>query len=241
MIGVWDSTGLLTAAVAELPLSVGVADGPAEAMAVVDGAEAAHAALAAGALGLVLVAPDRMREDEITRLAAASGTRPVIALRRRLRAQRSAATAAVLAECSAPPAELESVLRDAVGWIRELTGGALAVDSVATTDAGAIALLTTHDGAPVTVLARPLSGVPDGGVIRVIALAAERRDVEVDEPAGVLRVRVDRDGESVATALGFESPERHALRRIATLEPVNDLADLLHDTGIAARILGSAE
>lgn len=241
MIGVWDAAGLLGAAVAELPLSVRRADGPADAIAVVDRTEDAHTAQAAGAHGLVLVATDPMPPDDVATLAAASGALPVIVVRRRLRPLQSAPAGAVVAECSAPSAELAAVLRDTVGWIRELTGGPLVVASAARTDERALALLTTHDGAPVTVLARPLSGVPEGGVIRVSALAVERREVEVDEPAGVLRTRTEREGESVVTTGKYESAERLALRRIVGAQPGNDLADLMHDTEIAWLILTPVE
>jgi hypothetical protein len=240
VIAVWDPAGLVHAAAAELPLSIGAADGPSDAIAVVDGGAAGRAALAAGALGLVLVVADEMSADDIAAVSAASALRPVVVVRRRLRSQESAPAAVVVADCSAPSAELAAVLRDTVGWIRELTGGSLVVHSVAGTEVGALALLRTHHGSPVTVLTQSLAGVPGGGVIRVSALAAERREVEVDEPAGVLRTRVEREGETAVATGRFESAERAALRRMAAGEPVDELAELLHDVEIADAILVSA-
>ena len=228
MIGVWDATGTFAAAVAELPLSVEAASGAAGAIAVVADAAGLRSALDAGARGAVLSAPDP---------AAASGDRPVVVLRPRLRAVPVGDQAAVVAECSAPPTELEAVLGDAVGWVRMLTGHAPVLRSA---EVG-LALLDAG-GVPVTVLARPLSGVPSGGVIRVLALGTERREIEVDEPAGVLRITTAREGGTAGEPPRFESDERVALRRmIAALtsgEAVTDLADLAGDTRTARAILG---
>lgn len=242
MIAVWDDAGLLGSAVAELPLSARRAKGPADAVAVVDSVPGAPAALASGALGVVLVSPMTVRLEGVSELLAASAGSPVIVLRSRLAAIPRVTAAAFVAECSAPAAQLEAVLRDALGWMRGL-GGELQLDTAAVSEGAAIALLHNGAGIPSIVTARTLSGVPGGGVIRVVALASERCEVEVDEPAGVFRVVIEREGESATRGPGFESHARQALRRIisavGSAGPSTEFAQLLHDSDLAREILAA--
>jgi hypothetical protein len=242
VIRVWDAEGLLGAAVAELPMTAAPAEGPVGAVVVTAGCETARAALASGAAGIVLAEPGQIEPEPVAELAAASGDRPVLVVRGRLRDHPPADAAVLVAECAAPSAELGIVLRDTLGWLRLLTGREIGLRAATGADGGILALLDAG-GTPASVLARSLSGVPDGGVIRVTALGSDRVEVFVDEPAGVLRMGTEQDsGTTVAPRL-LETPERATLRRIAaaldTGERPDDLAGLLHDVRLARAIIGA--
>jgi hypothetical protein len=169
-------------------------------------------------------------------------------LRRRLAPDRmptaTGPVAAVVAECAAPAAQLPATLRDTIGWARVLADSALTLDAVGTAAGGHLASLSSAGGTPVSLVARTLSGVPDGGVLRLTALGTTRRELVVDEPAGLLRITVADEHGETRLASQLESPERAALRRaVAALvsgEHPDDLEQLVHDAAIADAILASA-
>ena len=248
MIGIWDRAGTLAAAIAGLPLSARASSKPNDAVAVVDAvdwtSEAARA-VDAGALAILVVEPGPATPAALAELQRTVADRPVIVLRRRLAPEllpaASGAVAAVVAECAAPAPMLDAVLRDTMGWARLLAGGSLELGAGGASAGGRLAALSTGQGVSVSVVARTLSGVPDGGVIRVAALGSARREVVVDEPAGILRFTVADEHGSAELPGRLESAERSALRRaIAAIEAgdrPDDLAELIQDLSIAGGIL----
>ncbi|HEX7835719.1 MAG TPA: hypothetical protein VF479_09655 [Pseudolysinimonas sp.] len=245
MIGVWDAGGTLAASVAELPLSVRPADGPEGSIVVVSGegdwGAAAHAAVDAGAVAVVVVEPVSVGG------ADAPVSVPVVVVRSRVDGEvdLAAPSSAIVAECSATDATADSAVRDTVGWARELSGGHLRLRTRAAGSGGSLALLETAAGVPVSLTVQLISGVPEGAVIRVTALGAERRQVVVDDVAMLLEVTTAIDGATALRTGRFESPGRVALRRalaaLASGDRPADLADLAHDVDLAHRILDDSE
>ena len=248
MIGIWDRAGTLSAAIAGLPLSARASSQPNDAVAVIDAADwttEAMRAVDAGALAILVVEPGPAIPAALAELQRTVVDRPVVVLRRRLAPEllpvASGAVATVVAECAAPAPMLDAVLRDTIAWARLLAGGSLELGACDVSAGGRLTALSTGQGVPVSVVARTLSGVPDGGIIRAAALSATRREVVVDDPAGILRVTVADEHGSAELPGRLESAERSALRRaIAAIEAgerPDDLGELIHDVSIAGRIL----
>jgi hypothetical protein len=254
VIPVWDPAGVLTAAIAELPASVRASDHASGAIAIVAGSDWSAnvtAAVDAGARAILVIDPDSAAPAA---LARATEGRPVVVLRPRLAAAQFAAArfadaagalatppAAVVAECSAPSSELAAVVRDAIGWARTLAGSGLELGWRGATASGRLASLTAAGGIPVSVLARALSGVPSGGLIRVTALGTPRRELVVDEPAGAVRITVSDELGATVLPHVFESLERGALRRmvaaVETGDRPDDVTQFIHDMAIAEKLL----
>ncbi len=240
MIAVVADAAGYRAAIGELPLSTRRAERPAGAIVVVPGigwVDGALQAAAAGAAAIVIADPEATSAAEVRRLDGAIGV-PVVVERPLLRRDvvdtaiggREGAPASLLTvDGAAGSARFAVVLRDAVGWLRVLGGGALAVRSAG---AGPV-LLETHDG---TVAALSVAMTARGpGWIRAQALGEVLTDVEV-EAGAVLVATSSRAGRLVAP-VRFESSERLALRRAlaameASAQPP-DIAEIRADAEIA--------
>lgn len=249
VVGVVDPTGRYHAAVAELPLSTRSAERVPGALVVIPGTagwtDAALAASETGAAALVVAEPEFVPAAELRSLAQGLHI-PLIIERPLLRAdvakdaidRRAGESPRVLAvDGGAGAAGLLSVTRDAVGWLRVLAGGGLAVAS----SDGALALLQTEAGIAgtltVTVTARP-----GPGWIRAHALGETITDVEIDGRAA--RVTTASAVGRLTSPTRFESSERLALRRavavLADRDRSDDLGELLADTDLVERMPGLA-
>lgn len=240
------------AAAAGLPLSSELVDDMAGAVVVVDGNgrwwHGVSAAERAGASAVIIAEPDGTPPATARELIDSIGV-PVIVERRRLRrgladlAIRRRGTGplrALVAECSAAGAELPALVRDAVGWMRELTGGDLGVVSSAVTATGGSALVRNAawgvPGSLVITVKRQ-----HGMMLRVQALGEIGTEFDLDEPMGGVSLATITRAGLLMEAEPFEAIEREALRRAvdavsgAGMPP--DLVDLLSDTAIASEIL----
>lgn len=253
MTDVQAPAGRYPAAVAELPLSARPVDHPRGAVVVVPGAagwvDAALAAVSAGALALVVSWPDFAPAHDIRRLTRELAV-PVVVERALLRTDCAADAAAgrstgvagstprvVVADASAPRGLVPVVAREAVGWLRVLTGADLAfVDGD-----GALALWETSTGTPAT-LSVVATDRPGGGSIRAHALGEVLTEIEVEG---------DRTRVVTSTARGhvkapsrFESTARLALRRVLAAlvsgEQPADLGELAVDTALIEQMLAGA-
>jgi hypothetical protein len=247
MVPVWTTDAGYRVAIAELPLRVALADGPAAAIAVVDGGaewlDGVRDAIVAGARGVVIAEPEDAPADDVRALAAVLAV-PVVIERTFLRADAAAdavgaraqagAPALVVVDGAAPADSLGVLARDAVGWARTLAGGALTLIA-----AGEGSMLLATDaglGAAVTVVA---TDRPGAGWLRASALGDPVVDVEI-EGAAMRITRSDAAGRLVLPPR-YESPARVALRRVlAALDggpAPQDLSVLADDIELHRRIL----
>lgn len=234
-------------AVAGLPMRAQAATGRAGAIVVVDGAgawwDAAAEAVADGARAVLVAEPDRVPPVGVDPLAAESDA-PVLVHRSRLRhdlvarvvdARDGAMPRVIVAECRADAADLPSLVRDAVGWIRVLSGGPPEVVAAG----GAVLLRPAGTGAPIaSLLATPTAA--GGSVLRVRALGEVTTELEIDDPLGRRGVSTSTTGGRMVAPALHESGPRAALRRaidvLAAGESPHDLADLRHDARVASAI-----
>jgi hypothetical protein len=233
------------AAVAGLPHSAEAVADPNGAVVVVDGRgrwwEAAEQAAARGA-GAVLVAdPSRAPLAEMDALITRVGG-PVLIHRSRLRhdlvtraleARQGVLPRVVVAECRAEAAELHALVRDAVGWIRQLLGGPLEIAATG----GAALLRRPGRSHPVGTLL-PTMTTAGGPVLRVRALGETTTELEIDDPLGRREISTSTaSGRTIAATL-HESAARAALRRaidvLAAGGAERDLSDLCQDDRLAA-------
>lgn len=243
MIGVWTDLPSYRVAIAELPLRARAVDAADGAIAVVDGRRDRASRGLAGAAAVVLADPGFG-----ARTAIPPGI-PVIVDRERLRPDAAPGDAAVDAtlftvECSAAAVDLAAAVRDAVGWLRVLSGGELSVDVVRAGGHGVIALLRTDARAPAgaraaTLVATVLADAAAAPRLRALAVGPERTEVAVDGPGAASVVVTSATG-ARRLPTRYESRRRVALRRaIEAVEAVDgaettDLADLRHDETLAA-------
>lgn len=246
MIGVWTELVAYRTAVAELPLHALLADDPAGALAVVDGGGPGYAADAAGIAdaGVVVLAdpvPGRASEDW-------SGRRVIVdrALLRPDVVADAVTTGAgsFSAECSGPRRGLPIVVRDAVGWLRALSGSELVLEAVHASAHGALALLRPSGREGVATLIVTLRADDSAEPrLRALALGPERTEVTVDGRGEASIVRHDESGAHHRPAR-YESRRRVALRRaiqaVAGRE-FDDLAELHHDDALAAVIVAAID
>ncbi|MCR2808548.1 MULTISPECIES: hypothetical protein [unclassified Microbacterium] len=242
MIGVLAPAGAYRVALAELPRRTRLVDRADGAVVVLPGdpgwVEAGLAATAAGARALVVADPAFAPAADIHLLVSAGI--PVVVERPLLRADaagdaRDAGSdppRTVVADGAAPAAQLRCLLRDAMGWLRVLSGAPL---RLAAAD-GALALLETSAG-----ITASLTVVGSAGArrwIRAHALAEAATEVQVVDGRTTV-ARITDAGRLIAPAR-FESSERLAVRR--ALDALDhhrrpaDLDELVADTALADRI-----
>ena len=240
-------------AIASLSHSAARADGPAGALAVIrgDGAwwEDARRAAAGGAVALLVDDPEAAPTD-VPALRDELGV-PVLVRRPSLRsgmvddALRSldgAAVRSVVAECQASFADAPRVVRDAVGWMRVLTGGADGVPAVLRGRPGrhgTTARLRWAGGVGASLIVTLVAS--GGGLLRVRASGETALEIDLDAPMGRSVLGVGTSAGWLVTPPRHEQPEREALRRALELvrdgSPTGDLAAFGADAATAATIL----
>jgi len=240
-------------AAAELPVSAAVGSELDGAVAVVRGDgqwwTTASDAIAGGAAAILVARPADAPVEALDALSAVAGGIPVIVERPLLRADvvalvggltEDVAPGALVVECHAPARSFSRAVRDATGWARAATGESLAYSAGWSGGGRALALLESRSGAAVSVVAATQPGAPPLGRLRITTIGRTRVEIDADI-ASVVAV-TDAAGRRTAPAQ-FEGSARVALRRaIAAVhagERVTDLADLRHDTLLAAAMLSS--
>lgn len=241
-------------AVAGLPLQAEHAEAPGGAIVVVDGRsawwDAAARAAGAGASAVLVAEPREVALQAVGELAAQSRV-PIIVQRSRLREdlvamavehRDGARPRVIVAECRATAAELPAMIRDAVGWMRALSGVGLEVATVSVGPLGGTALIRSRDGGSVVGSMSVAVSRPEGTVLRVQALGETTTEVELDDPAGRSELATSTIRGRLVAPPRFEAGDRAALRRaidaVVSGHPSSDLADLRHDADAASVIAG---
>jgi len=252
MIGVRADLPRYRIAVAELPLSASLASHAEGAIVVVAGSgrwvQAARAALAADAAAVIVSNPGAFMDDDCAELLRTAGDRPIIVDRPLLRADVVASAVAqdatahyVTVEVAAAPGRRDAVMREAVGWMRVLAGGACEVRGVDWTSSARLGLVQRVDGVVVGALTvSTITGADEGAWIRAVAVADSRVEVLVDEADARASVEIATADGVLRVPRRFEARERVALRRAieaaGSSNAVADLADLRADAAIAHRL-----
>jgi len=252
MTGVVAPVGRYREALAELPLRARLVDRARGAIVVVTGGsgwvDAALDAASDGALGVVIAEPEFAPSGDVRRLAEALGF-PVILERPLLRTDAAddaragrggeagwAAPRAVVVDGGASRSRLRSVARDAVGWVRVLSGDLPEL----VTPSGMPALLETGAGVPATLSV--VATARAGGWLRAQALGEVITEVDVE--GRMSRLTTATVAGRLIAPTRFESSERLAVRRalaaVETGEEPHDIDDLRADTELVERMLPSA-
>lgn len=244
-------------AVASLPVGARFASDPAGAIVIVDGAadwwDAAEEAVAKRA-SAVLVAEPRDSPNALPADLAERWPVPVIVHRSRLRpdvvalavAQRAGTLPrVVVAECRSTSGGLPAMVRDATGWIRELSQASPAVAAAAVGRNGGTGLLRSDAGGSVVGSMTIAVTRPEGTILRVTALGETTTDVEFDEPMGHFELATSTNAGRLVAPAPLEAGERVALRRaldaVAGHTHLSDLSALVHDDHVARAVLSTAK
>ena len=241
-------------AVAGLPRRTRLAQAPAGAIVVVDGAaewcDAAALAIERGAAAILVAEPLRVPPEAIERLEAmaAEAAVPVVVHRARLRAdlvalavehREGVAPQIIVAECRAAAGALPLMVRDAVGWMRALAGVPL-VASAWTRDAqaGTALLRSRADGRVVGSMVHATTR-PEGELFRVQALGETTSELEIDDPVGRCELSTSTARGRLVAPTHFEDGHRMALRRavdavVAGARSTGELGELRHDAAVCA-------
>lgn len=243
---VWTDDPAFLAAVGQLPDRVRVADGPRNAICVVDARDLSRVAeTVAGASAVILTHAGSGSRADLGALGDAADR--LIAHRPRLRADevddaRVDATALRLfaVDAVSGAAVFRETTVDAIGWARSLAQRSLRLRAAVESAAGVVAALDTQGTVPVSMTITRLQ--PEAAsAIRVTGVGEVRVDVEVDDAAGVRRIgRTDRGGQAIA-APRLESAARLSLRRALDViagSVSHDIEDLLHDIRLADDLVG---
>lgn len=242
-------------AVAALPLRTQRASEAAGAIVVVDGAtswwEGAAVAVAAGASAVLIDEPRNIPLTALSDLLARCPV-PVIVHRSRLRhdlvsqavEQRGGILPRVIvAECRASPAGLAAMVRDAAGWMRELSNTSLTVSATTLGPDGGTALLRGAASDRVVGSMTITVTRPEGTLLRITGLGEVTTDLEIDEPLGRSELATSTGSGRMVAPSRFEAGERVALRRALNAVMGNtlplDLTGLSHDAEVADAILSA--
>lgn len=233
MIGVRAARQDYRVAVAELPLSLRHSAGE-DADIVV----ASEGDVAVAAASVVVITDPRPGDD----LPASTRTRVVIDrpwLRADAAADAGAHPEAVLftAECWSSAAGRSALMRDAVGWLRVLSGEELVLDAVATTPSATLARLRAGRR-PATLIAHTHTGAGARARLRATAIGERRIEVVVD--GGDVSIDVSTDAGTTRLPVRAESRQRHTLRRAVGVvkgATVDDAHALSVDDAIVRRLL----
>ncbi|GAA1981470.1 hypothetical protein [Microbacterium pumilum] len=238
-------------AVAELPLRTRLSDDPAGAVVVVDGGsewcDKVSDSLAAGARAIIVARPSTASADELAALVARAGDRAIVLERPFLRpdavtdavtARRAADAQArarlVAADCAAASNDFAAALRDSIGWLRGLSGGAL----VLRTGGNGVGLFDSReaDGVPAV-----LTAVRAGGTSRLRIRALGEAVSEVDVSIARALVTTSTAGGRSTAPERFETPQRLALRRaidaMTADAQIEDVAEFAADSTLAAAVI----
>lgn len=242
-------------AVASLPVRARIAGEPAGGIVVVDGAadwsDAVTQAISAGASAVLIAEPrgwlDPLPADLVERWPV-----PVIVHRSQLRhdivsravTQRAGVLPRiVVAECRSTVDGLPAMVRDAAGWMRELSQASLGVAAAAVGRGGGTALLRAETGKSVVGSMSITVTRPEGAILRLTALGETTTDVEFDEPMGRFELATSTSTGRLVAPASLEAGERVALRRaldaVAEGSRPSDLSDLVHDDHVARDILSA--
>lgn len=232
-------------AVAELPLRTRRAAAPEGAVVVLAGGRGwpAHVVAAAqrGAIAVVVVDPVAGTTDALDVLSEVRV--PVLIDRPALRADVTADAAvpsrsAMLSVIAASTqGSAEPTVRDAIGWLRVLAGEDLALSASHRTPRGAMALFDAP--VPATLQFAVLTGSEPR--LRALAIGPERTEVRIGAGDEASVVVACADG-MLRHPRRYETPARVTLRRAidavdGTAPTPTDVADLRHDSSLAAAIL----
>ena len=248
MIGVCSNVPGYRIATAELPLRARLTSSAAGAMVAIQGdrrwVQAARAALASDAAGVIISDPGPFDVDDCAELEDSAAGRPIIVDRPLLRADVIESAVArmlpsyVAVDVAAAAGRRARTAREAVGWMRVLTGGRCEVLSVDRTASAGLMLVQRTDAAVFGALtATTITGADEGAWIRALAVAETRVEVLVDEANARASVDVAAADGVLQLPRRFETHERLSLRRaiaaLASSDPVTDLADLRADAAAA--------
>lgn len=167
---------------------------------------------------------------------------PVVVVRRRLRpdvvADAISAFATprhVVVDAWGGRTDAATVLRDAVGWARVLTGGPVRAFARADTERATTLAVWSETGVGASITRAVGGGV--GAALTATALGPRRVEVRVDSGSPLHEVSVDDEEGRRTARVRRESPERLALRRLLDAREgvaLGDLSDLAADDAAAA-------
>ena len=240
-------------AVASFPSRAHLAGNEAGAIVVVDGAtdwwDTATAAVTAGASAIVVAepgsTPPEVLGDAVQRFPV-----PIIVSRSRLRHDVASLAVehragiqprVVVAECRSPEGPLPAMVRDAVGWMRELSDTPLRVAASSVGTSGGTALLRPAAEGPVRGSMTITVTRPEGTLLRVTALGETTTELEFDELLGRSELVTSTSEGRLVAPTRFEARERVALRRaleaVAGQRRPDDLINLIADEKAARDVL----
>ncbi|MGC5223415.1 hypothetical protein ACPW96_12600 [Micromonospora sp. DT81.3] len=249
MIGVVAEVASYRVAVAELPLSTRLADDRAGAIVVVEGTarwcDGVRAAAEAGAAAVVVSRPVAVGAELVQALVADLGSLPVLIERpflrhdtvadlRSVRDADAARPAVVAVDAVAAASTFDVVLRDAIGWLRVLSGGRPTLKAAG----DGTALIETADGGSGPAVLTAVRVLAGSDRVNALSLGEVRAEIDASEAGGVV---------STTTPIGrttlprrHESHERLTLRRaldaLAGGSATTDLAELAEDAHLAALV-----
>lgn len=243
------------AAVAARALSTRPASVGEPALEVIDGAgrwwERLHEGLRGDALAFLIANPIEAPPDRIAALSERAQSRPVIVERPLLRAdiaeaahraRDSSQPLMVVVECSAGSLHLPVVTRDAVGWIRILTGGCLDVRTSLRTATTCVAHLAPRGkpGPPAVLTANRVDAQETAAFLSAIALGERRVEVTIDSVSGRTTVSTFTAAGRQVSLPRYEESARLSIRRaveaVAAGSFPADLDELLSDSRAAEQI-----
>jgi hypothetical protein len=241
-------------AVASLPLRARIADSATGAIVVIDGStgwgDAATAAVEAGASAVLVAEPRDCPPQPLVELLE-RWPMAIVVHRSRLRCDvvERARThrgddlpRIVVADCRSDPDGLISMVRDAVGWTRELSKAAVRLGEAAVGQRGGTALLRADTGSVVGSMTVTPTG-PEGEILRITALGETVTEVELDKPMGSFELATSTSEGRLVAPAPVEAGERVALRRaldavVGRSQP-SDLNNLLLDDTVARSVFNT--
>jgi hypothetical protein len=234
VIGVRAESRDYRAAVAELPLSLRHApEGP------VDIIVASASGAFADPASVIVVADPRPGD----RSPVEDGARVVIDrpwLRADAAVDAGAHPDALLftAECSSSAMDQEALVRDALGWIRVLSGEELVLDAVTRTPHALLAQLRAGDR-PATLVANAHTDAGARAWLRACAIGETRAEVVID--AGDVSIEVSTEAGTRRLPTRGETRQRMTLRRAIDVirgAATDDARSLSDDDALAAQVCG---
>lgn len=251
MIGVWTSLGEYRAAGAELPLDVTAVEAVEGSIAAVGGepgwTDAALAALHDGAVAVVVDDPHHAPLEALDDLSATARSRAIVLSRPLVRADVVADAVGVVSDVTPTMLVVDAMAGgareratcDAIGWVRQLSGGAVELRAAAATPTGIVALF---DAAGIAATLTVTVGTFPDRLARLRVLAVGSTRVEVAVHRGAASVAVSSESGTTTLSRRFESHRRLALRRaVAAVRDdgvaATDLDDLRADTRLVEALL----
>jgi hypothetical protein len=250
MIGVSGATACYRTAVAALPLRTRAVEQARDAVVIIEGSrgwpERSVAALQEGAAALLVEHPVAVRDEEIAALEDAVDGRPIVLERPWLRPDVVADAAVadparhVTVDVVAIPSELSAMVRDAIGWLRVLTGDDLELRAATARPHGLLALWEEPiSGRAAAVTASALVGL-GGARLRAHAVGETRVEIDLDAATDLRSVEIASADGVLRRPRRHEAGERIALRRVvdALADDIRpgDLRGFRRDSALAAEV-----